>query len=376
MIEIEDTKKTVDRVRVLALGDIRLDAPFTGLSPEGAKNRRKESRAAFRSLAAYARETGISYIVIAGNLTENDFLTAETADFLLDVFREYEDITFILAGGDKEPYGSRTLYFSHRFPKNFCVFPDRGLTRFDFDGISFYGYLGAEENPAPSVFEGKQPADDGRFHLLLGYAASPSDALLSVAASFSADAAVLGSGAFTGVRVYRDTPLILSPGAAEGRDFAVTGFGTLVEMEFSRDDSGKCKVSYTSRAYSTRQYLDFTLDVNGASSADDIREKIVDFVKMQGYGEETYLRLTLVGSLPAEMGRPDTTDGLSLYGIRLVDNTLPDLNTEYLRRDMSVRGELYRSLEGGLLAAHEEDRRAVSAAIRLGLAALDNRDPD
>ena len=116
--------------------------------------------------------------------------------------------------------------------------------------------------------------------------------------------------------------------------------------------------------------------MNGASSADDIREKIVDFVKMQGYGEETYLRLTLVGSLPAEMGRPDTTDGLSLYGIRLVDNTLPDLNTEYLRRDMSVRGELYRSLEGGLLAAHEEDRRAVSAAIRLGLAALDNRDPD
>ena len=40
MIEIEDTKKTVDRVRVLALGDVRLDAPFTGLSPEGAKNRR------------------------------------------------------------------------------------------------------------------------------------------------------------------------------------------------------------------------------------------------------------------------------------------------------------------------------------------------
>jgi len=76
------------------------------------------------------------------------------------------------------------------------------------------------------------------------------------------------------------------------------------------------------------------------------------------------------------MGRPTDAEGLSLYGMKLIDNTLPDLNTDYLRRDMSVRGELYRSLEGGLLAAHEEDRRAVSAAIRLGLAALDDRDPD
>ena len=376
MKESENTVTMPDRVRVLALGDLRLDAPFTGLSPEGARNRRKESRAAFRSLAAYAREAGIPYIVLAGNLTENDFLTADTAEFLLDVFKEYDDITFILAGGDREPYGSRTLYFSHRFPKNFCVFPDRGLTRFDFDGISFYGYLGTDENPAPSIFEGKQPADDDRFHLLVGYAASPDEALLSAVASFSPDAAVLGSGRFTGVRVYGDTPLLLSPGAAEGRDFSVTGFGTLVEMEFSRDDEGKCKVVYTSKAYSTRQYLDFTLDVNGASSSDDIRERIDSFVKMQGYGEETYLRLTLVGSLPAEMGRPSYTEGLGLYGLKLVDNTLPDLNTDYLRRDMSVRGELYRSLEGGLLAAHEEDRRAVSAAIRLGLAALDDRDPD
>ena len=77
----EDMVKTPDRVRVLALGDLRLDAPFTGLSPEGARSRRKESRAAFRSLAAYAREAGIPYIVIAGNLTDNDFLTAETAEF-------------------------------------------------------------------------------------------------------------------------------------------------------------------------------------------------------------------------------------------------------------------------------------------------------
>lgn len=372
----EDMVKTPDRVRVLALGDLRLDAPFTGLSPEGARSRRKESRAAFRSLAAYAREAGIPYIVIAGNLTDNDFLTAETAEFLLDVFKEYEDITFILAGGDKEPYGSRTLYFSHRFPKNFCVFPDRGLTRFDFDGISFYGYLGTEENPAPLIFEGKQPAPDGRFHLLLGYAASPDETLLSAIASFSADAAVLGSDRFTGARLYREAPLLLSPGAAEGRDFSVTGFGTLIEMEFSRDNEGKCKVKYTTRAYSTRQYLDFTLDVNGVTSTEDIRERIVQFVKMQGYGEETYLRLTLVGSLPVEMGCPTDAEGLSLYGLKLVDNTLPDLDTDYLRRDMSVRGELYRSLEGGLLAAHEEDRRAVSAAIRLGLAALDDRDPD
>lgn len=373
----QDTVKKTnpERVRILVAGDLRLDAPFVGLTPEGARARRTESRAAFRSLAAYAREARIPYIVFAGNLTENAFLTGDTAAFLLDVFTEYSDVTFILAGGDAEPYGSRTLYFSHRFPKNFCVFPDKGLTRFDFDGISFYGYLGTSENPETVIFEGKKPADDERFHVLVGYAASPSDALLDAVSAFGADASLLGSCRFTGVRTYREKPLVLSTGAAEGRDFSVMGFGSVAEIEFSRDNEGKRKASYTSRAYSTRQYLDFTLDVGGAENEGEIRDRIASFIRLQGYGEETYLRLTLVGSLPIEMSRPDISESFGLYGLALIDNTLPNLDTEYLRRDMSVRGELYRSLEGGLLAASEEDRRAVAAAIRLGIAALDDRDP-
>ena len=375
MSEKAASKATPEKLRILVAGDLRLDAPFTGLTPEGARQRRAESRSAFRSLAAYAREARISYIVFAGNLTENAFLTGETAAFLLDVFAEYKDVTFVLAGGDAEPYGSRTLYFSHRFPKNFCVFPDKGLTRFDFDGISFYGYLGTSENPETVIFEGKKPADDERFHVLVGYAASPTDSLLDAVSAFGADASILGSGRFTGVRTYRETPLVLSTGAAEGRGFSVTGFGSVAELEFSRDSEGKCKVLCTPRTYSTRQYLDLTLNVSGAERSGEIRDRIASFIDLQGYGEETYLRLTLVGSLPIEMTRPDVSEDFGLYGLTLVDNTLPNLDTDYLRRDMSVRGELYRSLEGGLLAASEEDRRAVAAAIRLGLAALDDRDP-
>ena len=56
------------------------------------------------------------------------------------------------------------------------------------------------------------------------------------------------------------------------------------------------------------------------------------------------------------------------------DLTLPLHNTEGFKRDMSVKGELYRQLLPMLESEDEEERLLGGRAFREGLAALENRE--
>ena len=60
----------------------------------------------------------------------------------------------------------------------------------------------------------------------------------------------------------------------------------------------------------------------------------------------------------------------------MIDKTLPLYGTEGLKRDMSVKGELFRNLLPMLEGDNEEDRLVAARAFRVGLAALENRDID
>ena len=60
----------------------------------------------------------------------------------------------------------------------------------------------------------------------------------------------------------------------------------------------------------------------------------------------------------------------------MIDKTLPLYGTEGLKRDMSVKGELFRNLLPMLESESEDDRLVAARAFRVGLAALENRDID
>ena len=53
---------------------------------------------------------------------------------------------------------------------------------------------------------------------------------------------------------------------------------------------------------------------------------------------------------------------------------MPTLHAELLERDMSVKGELYRTLRPRLDSQDLDERVAAAEALRAGLAALESRD--
>ena len=88
--------------------------------------------------------------------------------------------------------------------------------------------------------------------------------------------------------------------------------------------------------------------------------------------------MELVGYVDPRFILPNNFDieAFGLYSFDMIDKTLPLYKTESFRRDMSVKGELFRNLLPMLESEDEEDRLVAARAFRVGLAALENRDAD
>ena len=145
-------------------------------------------------------------------------------------------------------------------------------------------------------------------------------------------------------------------------------------MEISLDCERS--VNWSFRPFSHCRYESEILNVSGARSQDELYRAIADMIAAKKYDKETALRVTLEGATAAFESDIDalekSLDGLFYIDIR--DNTLPIYDSEYLEKDMTLRGELYRTLLPQMSQGTPSERRIAATALRLGLAALSGAD--
>ena len=121
------------------------------------------------------------------------------------------------------------------------------------------------------------------------------------------------------------------------------------------------------------------LDITSLSSDVEVAERIRDLVLLRGYGEDTALRVVLCGSVPSDY--TPTLRGIEscavmppLALLQIRDNTSASYDLDHLRGDMTVRGEVYRTLLPLLESDDEQERKKASLALKFALAALDKRE--
>ena len=68
------------------------------------------------------------------------------------------------------------------------------------------------------------------------------------------------------------------------------------------------------------------------------------------------------------------SDAFGLYYFNMIDKTIPIYGTEALKRDMSVKGQIFRSMYPDLISDDEEKRLITARALRVALAALEGRE--
>ncbi len=377
------TEKQV--VRILHTGDWHLDSPFARLTPTKSEERRRELRDTVSRMLQLVRERDIDIVLIAGDLFDSLDVTSRTLGWLIDEMAACPRVRFVIAPGNHDPYTPKSPYASGRFPSNVSIFSTERLSSFVFPELNtaVYGWAFLSDRLESSPLAGERVAERDRLNLICGHCdfgvplSKYGPVTSADVASFGADYAAFAHRHLPSQPTRAgETPWAYC-GCPEGRSFDETGKGGVFLIEATREGEG-WSLSTRRVELARRRYEKATVDLTGVASRAEVAGRIKALVEEKGYGEDTLLRVTFTGATPPDLSVPREAEGaaqvLGLYHLEIIDETTPTYDARLLETDMSVRGELYRSLLPRLTGGSEADRALAARALRLGLAAIDGND--
>lgn len=371
-------------LRILHTGDLHLDSPFACLSPEKSEQRRNELRETFARLVTLAREEAVDLMLISGDLFDSAYVSARTANRIIEEFAAMRRTQIVIAPGNHDPYTEDSLWASGRFPSNVHIFSDPELSSVTFPELNtvVWGWAFRSERLEHSPLAAHAPCDPERLNLICGHCdlgvplskycpVMPADL-----AAFGAQYAALGHRHIPGEPVQvGERTLAAYCGCIEGRSFDEPGRGGVYIIDAAKREGGWA-LDVRRVTLALRRYETATVDISGVDSELEVARRIKGAVEAGGYGRDTALRVTLTGATPPDFTVPREANGeaLGLFYLELVDRTAPTFDARYLEQDMSVRGELYRSLLPYLTSGTPEERATAARALRMGMAALAGED--
>ena len=374
------------RLKFLHCSDIHLDTPYVGLSAEKNDERRRELQATFERMLDYVATSGVNYVLISGDLFDTEFATNHTTERLIRDFRRCKDTRFIIAPGKSDAYDNNPIYSTNRLPENCYVFKSDRLDRFDFDDdrVTVYGWAFRGKELTESPLYDRHVDDVSKINIVCGYAdldgevgSTSCPVPLSDLRSFGADYYALGSrhegSDFTSLQ----DSMYSYAGALECTGFEDPGIGG-AKLIAIRYNGGELSIDAKNMTFGRIRFATEVIDITGVDTNNEIINRISQLVSDKKYGADTALRVNLVGSVDPRFAVPNHFGGdtFGLYSFRMIDRTLPLYGTEYLKRDMSVKGEVFRQLLPMLESDSEEERLLGARAFREALAALENRETD
>ena len=378
----EKTQATV--LKFLHCGDVHLDTPFTGLSPEKSDERRIGLRQSFMKMMEYVRGAGINYVLISGDLFETECATNSTAELLIREFRNSPDTKFIIAPGKHDSYENNPIYTSGRLPANCYIFTSDKIDRFDFeeDRVVIYGWAFLGESLTASPLYDRRVGDSSMINIVCGYAdldGPIGSQLCPVSTSdlkkFGADYYAFGSRHEGGDFVNLGSSMYGYSGALESTGLDEPGIGgaKLITVKYK---DGNMSMDAKNLTFGKIVFKKETIDITGVDSGSEIVSRVSRLVSDKKYGAETALYLEFTGEIDPRFIIPKNlgSEAFGLYSFEMKDKTMPLYNTQSFKRDMSVKGELYRQLLPMLESDSEEERLLGARAFREGLAALENRE--
>ena len=376
--------------KILHTADLHIGAPFSGLPIRERERFRLLQEKALRRMVEYARLESVVLFLIAGDLFDSWDLPRATVEAVFSCLSSL-DCPVLIAPGNHDPLTAHSPYLTQKLPENVFVFRSEALSAFSFPeiGIDVFGYGFTspmlDRSPIESLDDNFAIGDRLSILLLHGDLDSPLSRYGSIR---SQDLSRSGADYVALGHVHNAPDELFSFGTAAGayagfpfgRSFDERGFGSARVITLTEKDDGSSPILSSERIrVSDSRFEVLNIDVTGCESDDEAADLLRHFFTENALGAETALRLSLSGEVSPRY-TPDTkalTARLSVDGapapLLLSDHTLPVLDGGYLEQDLTLRGELYRTLKPRMLEGSEEERRDAALALRIGLAAIDGR---
>lgn len=384
-------------IRFLHFGDMHLDSPFSGVSVSEGERLREELRTVFDEIIDIAAnpemsgdgQTGFDAVLIAGDLFDNGYVSPDTIAHVRDKLRDC-GLPVIISPGNHDPYSAGSLWKSVKWSDNVHIFSSDSLSSFDLDlsgtPVTVWGWAFTSDRLDRCPLENGSSPVEGRINILCAHG----DTLSPISKYCPISSPMLSrSGcvyAALGHIHNAPEPQICGGttaaycGFPEGRSFDEPGQGEVLAVTVGSGDSPAIERIPTGH----HRYEILHADLTGDGNHTDACRRLASLCRKEGYNEETSVLICAEGAVPPEY-TPDTqliADDLAVVlerlgtpvcSVTVRDSTSPVFGAEYLENDLTIRGELYRTLLPALSSENPEERERAAAALRIGLLALDGK---
>lgn len=366
-------------MRLLHTGDLHLDSAFSSFGAKEADKYRELGRTLLKNIFECAKREECQMILISGDLFDSKYVSNDTRAVFLPLVRK-SDIPIVISPGNHDPYGENSFYaaIEKENLENLYVFNSTELQSFDFDELRVrvfgYAFTSAALNENPLLRE-KLPKDNGYLKLLCAHADTSAPlsryAPISVTELLRFDFAYSALGHIHNREEKEDTEgRIRYCGFAEGRSFDELGEGGVFVVDVDEYSCEVKRIVLSSRAFFVDEYY-----LSGDTA--NIAQKISAQIKKDAYPQGAYLRLKITGTADAQTVKEikgatqRICEEAELEYLEIEDLTLPVYDGKYLEKDVTIRGEIYRSLLPSLTSADTEEKRKAMLALKIALSAID-----
>lgn len=355
-------------MKFIHCADLHLDSRIDTLPTEKSKIRREEIIRSFEKLAAYATDNGVTAVIIAGDMFDGKKVSAKTKGRVVAAVKNNPAVDFLYLSGNHD---ESDVFSEEELPANLKRFADK-WTSYRYGNTAITGATSGEN---PEFLYGSLSLAENDINIVVlhgqvaGYKSEDKAEIISLPLlkDKNIDYLALGHIHYYSENKLDDRGVYAYSGCLDGRGFDETG-----EKGFVLLETDEKTVSRRFVGFSSREFFETEMSVNGMENWYMFREEAVKFLK-KNYPSSSLIKITLTGSRRTDF--EIDAEGLEsrlleeFFFVKIYDKTALEISEEDFKNDKSVRGEFMRLVKNSDLS--EEEKTAV---ITLGLNALKGED--
>ena len=359
-------------MKLLHCADIHLDSAMeSNLSPERAKERKRELLGGFASMIQYGAEHDVRGVLIAGDLFDGVCCAKRTRTYVLDLIRRYPQIEFYYLSGNHDEGEVGFTDPKNPLPENLHVF-DGTWQEYRLEGVSIWGCV----DPASRECYDALLPDPERVNIAMlhgqVYESDPKfDGGVNLRALQDRGLDYLALGHVHSYRAERldARGVWCYAGCPEGRGFDECGTKGFVMLDV--DGQGKITSQFVSLAKRTCHVIE--VDVGDCQSLLSLEQTVLEACRAMS--REDLVKVVLVGAVSPETCHDAAfvSERLSdrFYFAKVYDRTRLSIRAQDYQNDISLKGEFVR-----LVLASDLPEETKMAVIGVGIRALGGEEVD
>lgn len=350
-------------MKIIHTADIHLGSKMdTKFDKEKADERKRELRDTFKRMVEYAKDNGVSVIMLCGDVFDSDSPFKKDKDFFYSVVKSFPDIDFLYLKGNHDNGGA----IPEELPENLKLFSEQ-WTAYSYENVVI---CGTEICPANrSSYYSSLVLDKEKCNIVMLHGdTSAEDINLKKLKNKNIDYLALGHIHKRSKGQIDERGEYVYCGCLEGRGFDEPG-----EHGFELLDIDGNKIKRTFIPFAKRQINEINVDITGCKDAHEASTAVTNKVR---FNKKDIYRINLTGEINFDVD--NFTEDVEYYlrnecyFINIKDKTSRKIDISQYENDLSIKGEFVRTV----ISKTDLSKEEKMAIINCGLKALDGKEID